>query len=57
MEGIACEQALLFGRVRRVSRERVSEGLIREGRGKAPRSRIFARFALLAQIGQLTRRQ
>ena len=41
---IACEQALLFGRVRRVSREHV------------PRSRVLARLTSLAQMGQLARR-
>ena len=41
---IACEQALLFGRVKRVSRER------------APRSRVLARLASLAKIGELARR-
>ena len=42
---IACEQALLFGRVKRVSRERTSER--RSG------SRVLARLAWLAQIGEL----
>ena len=44
---IACEQALLFGRVKRVSRERASERPSREGQRKGPslaRSRE-ARFA------------
>ena len=40
---VACEQALLFGRVKRVSRERASE-------------RVLARLASLAQIGELGRR-
>ena len=31
---IACEQALLFGRVKQVSRERASEQRSREGQGK-----------------------
>ena len=43
-----CEQALLFGRVKRVSRERASEGWSREG--------LFERLASLAQIGELARR-
>ena len=44
---------LLFGRARRVSRERASERRSREGRRKgAPRSRVLAR---LAQIGELAR--
>ena len=41
---LACEQALLFGRVKRVSRERASERRSRE------------RLASLAQIGELARR-
>ena len=59
---IACEQALLFGRVKRVSRERESERRSREGPRKgehlssAPRSRILARLTSLAQIGELSRR-
>ena len=40
---IACEQVLLFGRVKRVLRERASE----------PRSRVLARLASLAQVGEL----
>ena len=47
-ETLACEQALLFGRVKRVSRERVS--------GRQSRSRVLARLASLAQIGELARR-
>ena len=43
-----CEQALLFGRVKRVSRERASEGWSREG--------LLERLASLAQIGELARR-
>ena len=41
---LACGQALLFGRAKRVSRER------------APRARVLARLALLSQIGELARR-
>ena len=44
---LACEQALLFGRMKRVSRERASERRSREGQRKGPslaRSRE-ARFA------------
>ena len=44
---IACEQALLFGRVKRVSRERASERRSREGP---------ARLTSLTQIGELARR-
>ena len=58
---VACKQALLFGRAKRVSRECASEWRSREGlargeegsRGSAPHSRILAR---LAQIGELARR-
>ena len=53
---LACEQALLFGRVKRVSREHASERRSCEGGGKDPRSRVLARLASLAQIGQLARR-
>ena len=51
---LACEQALLFGRA---SRERASEGLLSSTpRGFAARSRVLARLASLAQIGELARR-
>ena len=50
-KNIACEQALLFGQVKRVSRERASERRSREGL----RSRVVARLASLAQIGELAR--
>ena len=51
---IACEQALLFGRARRVLRERASERRSREGaEERTPRSRVLAR---LTQIGELARR-
>ena len=88
---LACEQALLFGRVKRVSRERASErrsgchfSNLRHVCGdsfhalrspgisgvemkiyerwlqallsSAPRSRVLARLASLAQIGELARR-
>ena len=33
-QSVACEQALLFGRVKRVSRERASERQSREGQRK-----------------------
>ena len=42
---LACEQALLFGRAKRASRERRS----------LARSRVLARLASLAQIGELAR--
>ena len=32
---VACEQALLFGRAKRASRERASEGLTRGARGRS----------------------
>ena len=47
---VACEQALLFGRVKRVSRERASGRRSREG------PRPLTRLASLAQIGELARR-
>ena len=53
---LACEQALLFGGAKPVSRERASERRSREGQGKgpsAPRSHVLAR---LPQIGELARR-
>ena len=43
---VACEQALLFGRVKRVSRERASQRRSREDL----RSRVLARLVSLAQI-------
>ena len=49
---LACEQALRFGQAKRASRERASEG----PRSFAARSRVFARLASLAQIGELARR-
>ena len=45
-EGLACEQALLFGRVKRVSRERVSERRSPEGPAKGPLARAFSRGSL-----------
>ena len=51
---LACKQALLFGRA---SRERASEGLLSSTpRGFVARSRVLARLASLAQIGELARR-
>ena len=47
---VACEQALLFGRVKRVSRERASGRRSREG------PRPLTRLASLARIGELARR-
>ena len=47
---VACAQALLFGRVKRVSRERASGRRSREG------PRPLTRLASLAQIGELARR-
>ena len=49
---IACEQALLFGLAKQASRESASEA----PRGFAARSRVHARLASLAQIGELARR-
>ena len=60
---IACERPLLFGRVEHVSRERASERRSREGQRKGELatishkiSRVPARLAPLAQIGELARR-
>ena len=70
---VACEQALLFGRVKRVSRERargtfftfcgvsgvemkIYERSLQALLSSAPRSRVLARLASLAQIGELARR-
>ena len=70
---LACEQALLFGRVKRVSRERargtfftfcgvfvvemkIYERSLQALLSSAPRSRVLARLASLAQIGELARR-
>ena len=50
---LACEQALLFGQAKRVSRERASQG---PRKGFAARSHVLARLASLAQIGELARR-
>ena len=47
---VACEQALLFGRAKRVSRERASGRRSREG------PRPLTRLASLAQLGELARR-
>ena len=54
---LACEQALLFGRAKRASRERASGGprkgeLSSAPRGFAARSRVLARLASVAQIGE-----
>ena len=43
----------LFGRVKRVSRERASERRSREGLSP-PRSRVLARLTSLTQIGEPT---
>ena len=43
---IACEQALLFGRVKRVSRERTSEREAARGRGKESLQRCLIKFDL-----------
>ena len=49
---LAREQALLFGRVKRVSQERASKRRSRKGQA----SRVLARLTSLAQIGELVRR-
>ena len=51
---VVCEQALLFGRAKRVSRERASER--RRSLSLTPRSSVLARLASLAQTGELARR-
>ena len=51
---VACEQAFLFGRTKRVSRERARERLSLGP--STPHSRVLARVASLVQIGELTRR-
>ena len=53
---LAYEQAFLFGRVKRVSRDRASAGRRGAGLRRAPRSRVLARLISLAQIGELARR-
>ena len=70
---LTCEQALLFGRVKRVSRERargtfftfcgvsgvemkIYERSLQALLSSAPRSRVLARLASLAQIGELASR-
>ena len=55
---VACKQALLFGRAKRASRERASKGqrkgdLSSAPRGFAYRSRVLARLASFAQVGEL----
>ena len=47
---LACEQALLFGLAKQASQERSAP------RGFAARSRVLARLASLAQIGELAHR-
>ena len=59
-ELIACEQALLFGRVHETSlarmRERAAKPRGAEESSSGPRSHVLARLASLAQIGELARR-
>ena len=54
---VACKQALLFGRAKRASRERRASqrkgDLSSAPRGFAYRSRVLARLASLAQVGEL----
>ena len=45
--GIACEQAFLFGRVKRVSRERASERRSREGQRKGELATIPYKFSFV----------
>ena len=44
---VACEQALLFGRVKRVSRERASERRSREGQRKGELATIPYKFSFV----------
>ena len=44
---LACEQALLFGRVKRVSRERASERRSREGQRKGELAIILYKFTFV----------
>ena len=44
---LACEQALLFGRVKRVSRERASERRSREGPAKGELATIPYKFSFV----------
>ena len=44
---IACEQALLFGRAKRVSRERTSERKIREGQRKGQLATISFKISFV----------
>ena len=55
---LACKQALLFGRAKRVSRDENAQasGEAARDRGFAARSRVLARLASLDQIGELARR-
>ena len=54
---LACEEALLFGQAKWASPERSRRGLLSPApRGFAARSRVLARLASLAQIGELARR-
>ena len=47
IENLACEQALLFGRVKRVSRERASERRSREGPAKGELATIPYKFSFV----------
>ena len=44
---VACEQALLFGRVKRVSQERTSERRSREGQRKGELATIAYKFSFV----------
>ena len=51
LRGLACEQALLFGRAKPGARERASERRSREG--PAPRSRVSSRACTFHDIPQM----
>ena len=44
---VACQQALLFGRVKRVSRERASKRRSREGQGKGELATISHKISFV----------
>ena len=46
-ENLACEQALLFGRAKRVSRERARERRSREGERKGELATIFHKISFV----------
>ena len=49
---LACEQALLFGRVKRVSRERASKRGSREGQGKGELATISHKISFVLRLDE-----